>query len=101
MLKWKKYMKNRLSAMDISENRSQDAPQMKPMQGARVGLSAATRVTCTAARSFQRVHPSSVPAQLTPAGLPPLYLGRHRVLHTLELSNLEGKISHPYRAIEP
>ena len=32
-------------------------------QRARVGLSAATRVTCTAARSFQQVHPSSVPAQ--------------------------------------
>ena len=38
---------------------------------------------------------------LTPAGLPPLPLGRHRVLHNLDLSNLGGKISQPYRAIEP
>ena len=87
--------------MDISENRSQDAPQMKPMQGARVGLSAATQVTCTAARSFQRVHRLQSLHSLTPAGLPPLPLGRHRVLHNLELNNLGGKISHPYRTIEP
>ena len=38
---------------------------------------------------------------LTPAGLPPLPLGGHRVLHNLDLSNLGGKISQPYRAIEP
>ena len=40
-------------------------------------------------------------ASLTPAGLPPLPLGGHRVLHNLDLSNLGGKISQPYRAIEP
>ena len=38
---------------------------------------------------------------LTPAGLPPLPLDRHRVLHDLDLNNLGGKISHPYGAIEP
>ena len=48
-MKWNIKSRQSINAVDISENRSQDASRLQLKQGARVGLSAATWVTCPAA----------------------------------------------------